>query len=150
MVTSRGSDSEDSLPQTSVEFESDLQSGISAMNCFTYAVEFDHDENLLKSHENVSHLSEFLALLTLESAKEDDEDLHTFQEKLQQLKREADRLDSKFNSPDYYTQKEELIFKVVCQIKGIDHDKWLRDEQGFEYDASLGDFLEDEFVCDDV
>ncbi|XP_017110355.1 uncharacterized protein LOC108134524 [Drosophila elegans] len=120
------------------------------MNCFAYAVEFAHDENLLKSHANVSHLSEFLALLTLETAKEDDEDFHIFQEKLLQLKREADRLDSKLNSPDYYTQKEELIFKVVCEIKGIDHEKWLRDEQGFDYDASLGDFLEDEFVCDEV
>ncbi|XP_016972672.2 uncharacterized protein LOC108039973 [Drosophila rhopaloa] len=148
MVTSRSSESEDSLPQTADE--SACQAGISAMNSFTHAVEFAHDENLLRSHANVSHLSEFLALLTLKSFDEHDEEFHTFHEKLQQFKREADQLDSNFDSPDYYTKKEDLIFKVVCEIKGIDHQQWLRDEQGFVDGASLGDFLENEFVCDDV
>ncbi|XP_016995478.2 uncharacterized protein [Drosophila takahashii] len=120
------------------------------MDNFKYAVEFAHDENLLKSHGNVSHLSEFLALLTLKSSGEPNEDFHTLHDKLQQLKREADLLDKNINSPDYYTKKEELIFKVVCEIKGIDHDEWLRDEKGFVDAVSLGNFLEDEFICDGV
>ncbi|XP_017077768.1 uncharacterized protein LOC108112432 [Drosophila eugracilis] len=119
------------------------------MDSLQYAVEFAHDENLLKNQANVSHLSEFLAMLTLQSSDELDEDFHIFQEKLKQLKREANLLDANFDSPDYYTQKEELIFKVVCEIKGIDHDKWLRDEQGLEDVASLSDFLQDEFVSED-
>ncbi|KAH8341618.1 hypothetical protein KR059_012374 [Drosophila kikkawai] len=119
------------------------------MNDLKFAVEFAHDENLL-SQENVSHLSEFLALLTLKTAEEQtDEDFHILHEKLMRLKLESHQLDANFHSPNYYAQKEELIFKVVCEIKGIDHDKWLRDEQGFgEPTASLGDYLQDEFVCD--
>lgn len=99
-----------------------------------------------------SHLSEFLALLTLKTAEEQNEDFHVLHERLVQLKLESLQLDSNFHSPDYYTQKEELIFKVVCEIKGIDHDKWLRDEQGFgdPTATSPGEYLEDKFVCDDA
>jgi len=39
------------LPQTSNE--SVCQAGISAMDSFKYAVEFAHDENLLRSQANV-------------------------------------------------------------------------------------------------
>ncbi|KAH8374255.1 hypothetical protein KR200_011024 [Drosophila serrata] len=115
-----------------------------------FAVEFAHDENLLKSHGNVSTLSEFLALLTLKTGEDQTEDFHILHEKLMQLKLESHQLDANFHSPDYYAQKEELIFKVVCEMKGIDHDKWLREEQGFgESTTPFGDFVQDEFVCDD-
>nr|XP_016945987.1 uncharacterized protein LOC108021681 [Drosophila suzukii] len=120
------------------------------MDSFKYAVEFAHDENLLRSQANVSHLSEFLASLTLKSSEELNKDVQIFRQKLLQLKREADLLDTNVGSPDYYTKKEELIFKVVCEIKGIDHDEWLRDDRGFGPAASLDEFLEDEFVCNDV
>ncbi|XP_016964542.1 uncharacterized protein LOC108034213 [Drosophila biarmipes] len=115
------------------------------MDSLEYAVEFAHDENLLGGRASVSHLSDFLATLTLKSSEELNEDVHTFHEKLLQLKREADSLDTNCGSPDYNTKKEELIFRVVCAIKGIDHDEWLRDAA-----ASLEAFLEDEFVSDDV
>ncbi|XP_017059354.1 uncharacterized protein LOC108100116 [Drosophila ficusphila] len=114
------------------------------MNSFENAVEFDHDENLLNSKTNVSHLTEFLALLNLKSSEEHSD------EKLMQLKREADLLDWNSNSPNYYFQKEELIFKVVCEIKGIDHDEWLRMEQGSPSADLFADFLADQFVCDGI
>ncbi|KAH8412258.1 hypothetical protein KR009_000896 [Drosophila setifemur] len=113
------------------------------------AVEFDHDENLLRSPENVSCLTEFLALLTLKNLEEEQKQQEKFRhlhERLEQLKMEVDMLDA--NSPEYYTQKEELIFKVVCEIKGIDHEKWLQVEQGLWDSSSFGSFFEDEFVCD--
>lgn len=55
-------------------------------------------------------------------------------------------LATKFDSPDYYTQKEELIFKVVCELRGIDHEKWLLDEMGLMDEDAFGDFLQDAFV----
>ncbi|EDW52526.1 uncharacterized protein LOC6612086 [Drosophila sechellia] len=118
------------------------------MDGLQYAVEFAHDDNLLGSRpSNVSQLSEFLAMLTLNAAEEGQYDAPNFHDKLLQFKREADLLATKFDSPDYYTQKEELIFKVVCELRGIDHEKWLLDEMGLMDEAAFGDFLRDAFVC---
>ncbi|XP_043644597.1 uncharacterized protein LOC122614164 [Drosophila teissieri] len=109
-----------------------------------YAVEFAHDENLLGSPSKVSHLSEILAMLTLNSAEDDNHKIHG---KLVAFKREADLLDTQFDSPDYYTQKEALIFKVVCELRGIDHEQWLSEEMGLMDDAAFGHFLQHVFVC---
>ncbi|XP_033173428.1 uncharacterized protein LOC117150583 [Drosophila mauritiana] len=147
MVTEApSSDIEDSLLQTSDE--SVCQIEITAMDGLQYAVEFAHDDNLLGSRpSNVSQLSEFLAMLTLNAAEERQDDGQNFHNKLLQLKREADLLATKFDSPDYYTRKEELIFKVVCELRGIDHEKWLLDEMGLMDEAAFGDILRDAFVC---
>ncbi|XP_039479175.1 uncharacterized protein LOC120443863 isoform X3 [Drosophila santomea] len=121
---------------------------IPTMDGLQYAVEFAHDENLLGSQSKVSHLSEILAMLTLNSADERNVEGHNLHGKLLQLKREADLLDTQLDAPDYYTQKEELIFKVVCELRGIDHEQWILDEMGLMDDAAFGDFLQDAFVCD--
>ncbi|EDV58955.1 uncharacterized protein LOC6543065 [Drosophila erecta] len=118
------------------------------MDSLRYAVEFAHDENLLGGQSKVSHLSGFLAKLTLGTAEESDDERPELHGKLLQLKREADLLDTQIDSPDYYAQKEELIFKVVCELRGIDHEQWLQEEMGLMDDAAFDDFLQDTFVCD--
>ncbi|XP_017099333.2 uncharacterized protein [Drosophila bipectinata] len=86
-----------------------------------YSVEFNHDENILFVERHVSYLSKFLTNLTLESSEDQDEESTIFNEKLLQFKYEAEWLDLIFPSPDYYAQKEELIYKVVCEIKAKKH-----------------------------
>ncbi|XP_022222222.2 uncharacterized protein LOC111073960 [Drosophila obscura] len=91
------------------------------MNSINYAVEFAHDENILENCETASYLSECLASLSL-----DGEGSQRLRQKLLLYKAEADFLESNFDAENYYAQKEELIFKIVCEIKGIDYDQWLK------------------------
>ncbi|EDW25278.1 GL19128 [Drosophila persimilis] len=93
------------------------------MNSINFAVEFDHDENILEHCGPASYLSECLASLIL-----DDESSERLRQKLLLYKAEADFLESNFDPADYYVQKEELIFKIVCEVKGIDYDQCLKNE----------------------
>ncbi|XP_034666785.1 uncharacterized protein LOC117900503 [Drosophila subobscura] len=87
------------------------------MNSINYAVEFDHDENILEHCGTASRLSECLARLIL-----DGEGSQPHRQKLLLYKAQAEFLDCNFDIVNYYAEKEELIFKIACEIKGIECD----------------------------
>ncbi|KAM8716880.1 hypothetical protein ACLKA7_003708 [Drosophila subpalustris] len=97
-----------------------------------YAVENSHDENIL-THElpldkELWHfqlyLSFMLTLLTLEPHPEDsfncNEDMVRMRQQLLVYKAEVDALNR--NDDDYYEKKEQLIYKIFCEFRGIPHE----------------------------
>ncbi|KPU73939.1 uncharacterized protein Dana_GF15833, isoform B [Drosophila ananassae] len=104
---------------------------------FEHPVEFNHDENILFDHRH-SYLSEFLTKLTLKSSEDQSEESSILNEKLLQFKFETELLDLSYPSPDYYAQKEELIYKVVCEIKGLKP----QNEQEFMETSPVENFLD--------
>ncbi|EDW71239.1 uncharacterized protein LOC115765473 isoform X2 [Drosophila novamexicana] len=90
----------------------------------TYAVENAHDENILTHDlplEKELYLSFMLSLLTLEPHPDDsfncDEETLRMRQQLLIYKAEVDALDR--NADDYYEKKEQLIFKIFCEFRGL-------------------------------
>ncbi|EDW85279.1 uncharacterized protein Dwil_GK18443 [Drosophila willistoni] len=114
-----------------------------------FAVEFAHDENILRKESCASYLNQLLSLLSLDSQIDDDDDddddedskeTICLRQRLMFYKTEIDALDKA--SSDYYVKKEKLIFKVVCEIKGYDYDQYLTDNQ--LYNEAMEQCLEEE------
>ncbi|KRF85578.1 uncharacterized protein LOC115765473 isoform X1 [Drosophila novamexicana] len=95
----------------------------------TYAVENAHDENILTHDLPLEkelwyfqlYLSFMLSLLTLEPHPDDsfncDEETLRMRQQLLIYKAEVDALDR--NADDYYEKKEQLIFKIFCEFRGL-------------------------------
>ncbi|XP_064537280.1 uncharacterized protein LOC135427642 isoform X2 [Drosophila montana] len=90
----------------------------------TFAVENAHDENILTHElplEKELYLSFMLSLLTLEPHPDDsfncDEETLRMRQQLLIYKAEVDALDR--NADDYYEKKEQLIFKIFCEFRGL-------------------------------
>ncbi|XP_034474156.1 uncharacterized protein LOC117781494 isoform X2 [Drosophila innubila] len=92
-----------------------------------YAVESAHDENIL-THElpldKELYLSFMLSLMTLEPHPEDsfscNEDMVRMRQQLLLYKAEVDALNR--NDDDYYEKKEQLIYKIFCEFRGIPNE----------------------------
>ncbi|XP_030384001.1 uncharacterized protein LOC115631415 [Scaptodrosophila lebanonensis] len=108
-----------------------------------FAVEFEHDANILGSLEQDEHgsnercckglqpeqfdsyLAFLVSFLTLEQPQPSahllgDEQASRMRQKMLEFKEQVDALDR--NDENYYVKKEDLIFKVFCEYKGIPYE----------------------------